>query len=65
MLLPNYFVFSKVHYARYGRFYIYVLENLETAHPGTKEELKQIGISVQKTLLKLGGELMWLVNRHL
>ena len=39
---------NKKNYARYGAYYVRVLENLENTHPGAIEELSQNGISVRR-----------------
>ena len=46
-LLPFYFSLDKQNYARYGAFYIKVLENIEIHYPGLKDLIKEKGISIQ------------------
>ena len=41
-------------YGRYGSFYVYVLENLDTTHPGVKKELKNKEISVRQNTFEIG-----------
>ena len=38
--LPIWFATNKIHYARYGTFYVKFLEYLEDTHPGAKEEIE-------------------------
>ncbi len=45
--LPLYFALQKINYARYGSYYIKVMENIEKMYPGLKDLLKQNGMSVQ------------------
>ena len=41
--LPMWFATNKIHYARYGTFYVKFLEYLEDTHPGAKEEIEEKG----------------------
>ena len=45
---------NKRNYARYGAYYVKVLENLPTTHPGAVEELSDKGISVRRNKLGIG-----------
>ena len=45
---------NKKNYARYGAYYVRVLENLENTHPGAIEELSQKGISVRRNDIGIG-----------
>ena len=46
-LLPFCFALNKQNYARYGSFYVHFLENLDNTHPGCRELIQEIGLSVQ------------------
>ena len=52
--LPMWFVTNKIHYARYGTFYVKFLEYLEDTHPGAKEEIEEKGLSVRHNTLGIG-----------
>ena len=52
--LPMWFATNKIHYARYGTFYVKFLEYLEDTHPGTKEEIEEKGLSVRRNTLGIG-----------
>ena len=52
--LPMWFATNKIHYARYGTFYVKFLEYLEDTHPGAKEEIKEKGLSVRRNTLGIG-----------
>ena len=45
--LSFYLSLDKQNYARYGTFYIKVLENIEIHYPGLKDLIKEKGISIQ------------------
>ena len=45
--LPFYFAFIMVNYARYGSYYVHILKNMETLHPGLNDMLEKTGLSVQ------------------
>ena len=45
--LPFYLSLDKQNYARYGAFYIKVLENIEIHYPGLKDLIKEKGTSIQ------------------
>ena len=45
--LPLYFALQKMNYARYGSYYVKVMENIEKMYPGLKDLLMQNGMSVQ------------------
>ena len=38
-VLPYYFIFNKMNYARYGSYYVQVLKQIESKYPGLKELL--------------------------
>ena len=44
--LPLCFATNRVHYARYGTFYVNRLEHLDTTHPGARQEIEDFGLSV-------------------
>ena len=46
-ILPMYFALNKTNYARYGSYYVGVLENIEEMYPGAKQLLTKNGFSVQ------------------
>ena len=46
-MLPFYFYFNKMNYARYGNYYLQHLTHIETLNPGMKELLMAKGMSVQ------------------
>ena len=45
--LPFYFILNKTNYARYGSYYVHIMENMDTIYPGLRELIKDEGISVQ------------------
>ena len=47
-ILPLFFFFDRTHYSRYGSYYIKSLELLDKTHPGAREEIMNIGISVRR-----------------
>ena len=53
-MLPFYFVFNKVHYARYEPYYINQLQYLQNTHPGAKEEIQEYGLSVRRNSYGIG-----------
>ena len=53
-VLPLFFFFDRIHYSRYGSYYVKSMENLEKTHPGAKDELEKIGISVRRNNLGIG-----------
>ena len=53
-MLPFCFVFNKVHYARYGTFYVNQLKQLEVTHPGAKGEIEEFGLSVRRNEFTIG-----------
>ena len=46
--LPFCFATNKQNYARYGTYYIIQLKNINLTHPGAKEELQEMGLSVSR-----------------
>ena len=52
--LPMWFATNKIHYARYGTFYVNFLEYLEDTHPGAKEKIEEKGLSVRRNTLGIG-----------
>ena len=57
--LLMWFATNKIHYARYGTFYVKFLEYLEDTHPGAKEEIEEKGLSVG-----MQHSWHWPSNRH-
>ena len=53
-MLPYFFFFDRVHYSRYGSYYLKYMENIDVTHPGAQEELKGIGISVGRNNFGIG-----------
>ena len=51
--LPMWFATNKIHYARYGTFYVKFLKYLKDTHPGAKEEIEEKGLSVRRNTLGL------------
>ena len=41
-------------YARYGSYYLNMMKNLSTTHPGAIEELKEKGISARRNDIGIG-----------
>ena len=54
LMLPLFFFFDRTHYSRYGSYYIQSMERLEKSHPGAKQELMKIGISVRRNEKGIG-----------
>ena len=52
--LPLCFATNRVHYSRYGTYYLKSLECLESTHPGAKEEIENLGLSVRRNTLGIG-----------
>ena len=52
--LPLCFATSRVHYARYGTYYVNCLEYLDTTHPGARQEIEDFGLSVRRNQLGVG-----------
>ena len=52
--LPLCFATNRVHYSRYGTFYVQSLEYLESTHPGAKAEIEENGVSVRRNTLGIG-----------
>ncbi len=52
--LPLCFATNRVHYARYGTYYLQSLEHIDSTHPGAKEEIKSVGLSVWRNKLRIG-----------
>ena len=52
--LPLCFATNRLHYARYGTYYLKSLESLELSRPGVKEELCRQGLSVRRNKLGIG-----------
>ena len=53
-ITPLCFAFNKLHYSRYGSYYIKQLQNLDITHPGAKKEIEQYGISVRRNNIGFG-----------
>ena len=49
--LPFCFATNRLHYARYGSYYVKFLKHLEHTHPGATEELEEFGLSVRRNSL--------------
>ncbi len=45
---------NRVHYSRYGSFYIQSLENLEHTHSGARSEMESVGLYVRRNNLGIG-----------
>ena len=45
---------NRVHYARYGIYYVNILTHLEATHPGAKEEIEKNGLSVRRNTRGIG-----------
>ena len=52
--LPLCFSTNRVHYSRYGTYYVKSLECLESTHPGAREEIAEVGLSVRRNTLAIG-----------
>ena len=48
------FPMNKRNYARYGSYYVNMMEILSTTHPGAIEELKEKGVSVRRNDIGIG-----------
>ena len=53
-IVASCFSTNKVNYARYGRYYVKLLENLSQPHPGAAEELMKKGLSVRRNESGIG-----------
>ena len=51
--LPLCFATNKVHYARYGNYYLHQLQNLESTHPGATAEIEPL-TSVRRNTIGIG-----------
>lgn len=51
---PLCFATNRVHYSRYGTYYLKSLECLESTHPGAKEEIEDVGLAVRRNNLGIG-----------
>ena len=45
---------NRVHYSRYGSYYVKSLECLNDTHPGAKIEMETVGLSVRRNNLSIG-----------
>ena len=52
--LPFCFATNRVHYSRYGTYYVQSLDHLDSTHPGAKEEVAEMGLSVRRNTLGIG-----------
>eukprot|EP00112_Aurelia_sp_Birch-Aquarium-sp1_P015170 Seg3338.2 transcript_id=Seg3338.2/GoldUCD/mRNA.D3Y31 product="hypothetical protein" protein_id=Seg3338.2/GoldUCD/D3Y31 len=52
--LPLCFSMNHVHYARYGTYYLQSLEHIDSTHPGAKEEIRSVGLSIRRNKLVIG-----------
>ena len=48
------FVYNKIHYARYGTYYVNQLQRLGHTHPGAREEIESLGLSVRRNNIGIG-----------
>ena len=48
------FATNRVNYARYGTYYLNSLVYLDTTHPGAKEEIDKVGLSVRHNTYGIG-----------
>ena len=46
--------YDLIHYARYGTYYVSSLEHIDSTHPGAKEEIGDMGLSVRGNTLGIG-----------
>ena len=53
-IIPYCFALNRIHYARYGCYYVNQLQRLEETHPGAKEEIKDVGLSVRRNDIGVG-----------
>ena len=53
-LLPLFFATNRIHYARYDTYYIQSLEHIESTHPGAREEIEEVGLSICRNKLGIG-----------
>ena len=44
----------RLHHARYGTYHLNSLECLDSTHPGAKEEIMEMGISVRRNIIGIG-----------
>ena len=54
MCVNKYVIIKK--YGRCGTYYINFLENIENAHPGAVEEIRDKGLSVRRNAVRIAGE---------
>ena len=54
LMLPLFFFFDRTHYLRYGSYYMQSMGRLEKTHPGAKQELMKIGVSVRRNEKGIG-----------
>eukprot|EP00795_Rhopilema_esculentum_P015030 gene15030-6189_t len=52
--LPLCFATNRVHYSRYGTYYLQFLEHIDSTHPGAKDEIKGVGLSIRRIKLGIG-----------
>lgn len=52
--LPLCFATNRVHYARYGTYYVSGLECIDSTHPGARQEIEHLGLSVRRNQLGIG-----------
>ena len=53
-IIPYCFALNRIHYARYGCYYVNQMQRLEETHPGAKEEINQVGLSVRRNDIGAG-----------
>ena len=52
--LPLCFATNRVHYSRYGTYYVNSLEHIDSTHPGARQEIEHLGLSVRRNQLGIG-----------
>ena len=53
-LLPLFFATNRIHYARYGTYYIQSLEHIESTHLGARKEIEDVGLSIRRNKHGIG-----------
>ena len=48
LMIPWFFAKDGTHYSRYGSYYLKSMELIDVTHPGAKEEMMKIGVSVRR-----------------
>ena len=66
--LPLCLATNRVHYSRYGSYYVKSLECLDSTHPGARAEMERVGLSVRRNnhgigqAIDLAGEQSYMKN---